>query len=59
MAWRDGKALFHQIDDQHRVPFQALGRMHGGQGHGLAALFLGVGAVQAQVSQKAGNIVIA
>ena len=48
-----GKAVFHKIDDAHGVPFQPLGRMHGGKGDlALGVVFVLFGRFQRQIGQK-------
>ena len=57
-----GEAVFHQVDKQHGVPFQPLGRMDGGKGHApLVALFLLVlfRGFQGKVSQKEVKMAVA
>ena len=54
------EAVLHQIDDQHGVPLQALGRVHRGKGYAafVVLVFL-VGGIQGQIGQEQIQIVIA
>ena len=49
-----GKAIFHQIEQDHRVPLQPLGGMDGGEHNAflLGGVFLRAGGVQGKISDE-------